>query len=416
MSLNDPSPRIPRGKRMTYAVVAAVLMLVLAETVVSWAATGVSPSVYWVYEDTGPRTRFDPISGYRTYGGPARVAKFVRSRNPFRSNLEYVGGFRGNADGFPDRDDFRAERAGDGAARLAVLGDSFTGGDLVLHWPDACEDEVRHRGGRAELLNFSLSGIGLGNWHSILTKEIEPRGYQLDGVVFAVWDNDLARRFYVCDHEGSERRLGGRVDSWDPAVYPKTRTDALRYMSSWQGWIVSRDEFESAVHGQWQPERPFRPFLANAVIDLFTPSPPDGGRVGAAAPRTLHADLADTSKGRGRLVREMKETLDRMGVPVTVVRIPTIEELLEPRLLSPQDDARAFAKFLGARFLDGSRAFAGLEAREIRAHWYPVDLHWNQSGSDRFARWMADEIERWPTVQGSEMRVEEPAGRRTGAR
>lgn len=415
MSLNDIPRPMPIRRKLAFGALAALLTFFLAEAVVSVAATRMPPSVYWLFEGKGPRVYFDAVSGYRMHGGPARVAKFVRAKGPFRAEAEYVGGFLANSDGYPDRDDFHVTRTEPGTTRLAVLGDSFTGGDLILHWPDACEDEVRTRGGSAELLNFSLSGIGLANWHSILTRGIEPGGYRLDGVVFAVWDNDLARRFYVCDHEGTTRRLGGRVDSWDPADYPRTRDEALRFMSTWQAWIVPPQDFEAAIRGDWKPERPLRPFLTNALLDRMRPAPPDGGRVGAAVPGTLAADLANTERGRGRLVREMKEALDRMGVPVVVVRIPTIEELADRAPAPAEPDARAFADFLGARYLDGAQAFAGLTPQQARENWYPVDLHWNQTGSDRFARWMAAEVLRWPVRDGA---VQADAGgdRRTGAR
>jgi hypothetical protein len=414
MSLNDPPRRLGLGKRLVFGCFVAAFVYAVAEAALSLVASRVVPSVYWVFEETGPSVRFDPVSGYRVHGGPARVAKFVRSKNPFAATLEYVGGFVGNEQGFPDRDPFRTARADPEATRLAVLGDSFSGGDLLLHWPDACEDAVALRGGRAELLNFSLTGIGLANWHSILTREIEPAGYGLDGVVFAVWENDLGRRFYVCDHGGSETHLGGRVPSWDPAAYPRTSDEARQLMRSWQGYIVPRTDFEGALRGRWRPSRPVEPLLAGFVEDLVRDDVDDDtGPAGAPAPGGLAADLRDTTHGRGRLVREIREALARMGVPALVVSIPTIEELMEGRSAPAGDDARAFADYLGARFVDGADAYDGLEGMDLRSNWYPVDLHWNQTGSDRFARWMADEVLRWP-VRGGEVRADVPDAR-TGA-
>lgn len=411
MPATEPTVRLPLRKRLAFAAATLLAGYAVLELAVSAAWTRVVPSVYWVFEESGPAVHFDPVSGYRVHGGPARVAKFVRSRNPFGADVEYIGGFAGNAQGFPDRDDFRTARAGDGA-RLVVLGDSFSGGDLLRAWPDACEDAVAATGERAELLNFSLTGIGLANWHSILTREIEPAGYDVDGVVFAVWGNDLARRFYVCDHEGSSRHLGGRAKSWEPETLPKTRDEALAVMGGWDGYVVGRAEFESALAGSWTPTRRFAPFVAGSLIDRLSGAPQGQGAVGAAEPGTLAADLADTTRGRGRLVREMRDALGRIGVPVTVVSLPSIEELLARRRFPAHDDARAFADFLGARLLDGADAFAGLDDAALRAHWYPVDLHWNQDGSDRFASWMAAEVTRWPVRAGT-VRADAP-DRRTG--
>ncbi len=391
--------RIPLRRRIAYSAIMVGLVYGAAELIATTLYRATVPSTYWLFEDHAPEVRFDPKSGYRVTGPATRVAKFGRAKDPRRAEVEYVGAVGGNAQGFPDRDDFTPQRtpdrAGPGARRLVVFGDSFSGGDLAVRWPDRCEDASREAGHAADLLNFSHSGFGLANWHRMLTTIVAPEGYDVDGVVFAVWDNDLARRFYVCDMgEGSER-LGGRVQSWDPADYPATRDEALLSMATWDGRAVPREDFERALAGEWTPPRAWEPFLAMSVVKRLAPR--RGGSVAAVEPGRLAAELADTSAGRARLVREIRDTLHATGRPALVVRIPTLDDLVAGRRSPPGDDARAFANYLGAPFLDGTEAWTGMTEADVRADWYERDPHWNQSGSDRFARWMAARIAAWQT-------------------
>lgn len=395
--------RIPLRRRIAYAGIMLGLAYGVAELLATTLYRATVPSTYWLYEGHAPEVRFDPKSGYRVTGPATRVAKFGRAEDPRRAHVEYVGAVEGNAQGFPDRDDFSAERTTKGARRLVVFGDSFSGGDLPIRWPDRCEDASRDAGAAADLLNFSHSGFGLANWHRMLTTIVAPEGYDVDGVVFAVWDNDLARRFYVCDMgEGSER-LGGRVQSWDPADYPATREEALRWMAEWDGRAVPHEDFERALAGEWTPPRAWEPFIAKTVVEALTPR--RGGSVAAVPPGRLAAELADTSQGRGLLVREIRDTLHAFqgtGRPAIVVRIPTLDDLLARRRAPPDDDSRAFANYLGAPFLDGTDAWFGLSEEEIRADWHERDVHWAQSGSDRFARWMATRLAEWkPSAAGA---------------
>jgi hypothetical protein len=84
----------------------------------------------------------------------------------------------------------------------------------------------------------------------------------------------------------------------------------------------------------------------------------------------------------------MREKL--RGIPVIVVYVPG-----RKKLLSHKDQAmkvREFAAVVEARFIDGSEPFRGLDDKGVRECYFPVDGHWNQSGSDRFARFIADQL------------------------
>lgn len=412
-------PRPGSGRRAAIALVAAASVYAVVEAGVSFVTSRTAHAVCVLHEGAAPSFRFDAVSGYRVHGGPTRSAVLVRSRNPFSSNVARVGGSVANGQGFPDRTDFTPERHGDGAARFAVLGGAATGGALAQPWPDACEDAVRARGGDAELLNFALAETGLANWHSILTRELARRRYALDGVVIAVSSGDLRRTFHMRDRDGDGRLLAGNVRSWDRTTYPETREEALRWMHTRPAIVASASEFREALCGAWSPPRAMEPVVTHTLMSWLVGAGKED--VGALEPVELAprgagarspAMTADT--GRGRLVAEMRDALRRLGVPALVVRVPSLDDARARRRASDDDETRAFATCLDARFVDGVAAFDAVDDSQIRAHWFPLDPTWNQTGSDRFAAWIAAEITMWP-VRDGEVRAD-TSDRRTVAR
>ena len=164
---------------------------------------------------------------------------------------------RGNAQGFADRDDFTPKRGRPGVRRIAVFGDSFTAEEhLGQNWPDRAEDLARDRGEPVELLNFAVSGAGLANWWSVLTKLVAAEDYELDGVVFAVFGGDLRRKFTVWDHRGGDHPFFGRAPHWDPSTYPRTLDEARPFLKPHPGHILSREAFETGPPGPLALGRP----------------------------------------------------------------------------------------------------------------------------------------------------------------
>jgi len=111
---------------------------------------------YRFSEDNGRTAHFDPITGFRLSRTPSREMLVDEGR------VRYVTSYRGNCQGFPDRDDFGPKRDLAPKKRIALLGDSFTAGmSLGQNWADRVEDLVRQRGEEVQILNFSLPGAGL---------------------------------------------------------------------------------------------------------------------------------------------------------------------------------------------------------------------------------------------------------------
>jgi hypothetical protein len=363
-------------KRLAFVAIPIVLTYLVVETIataVAWASRW--DTTLWLYEGSGRTLRFDPIRGYRLTGTPSRFLRATDGR------LEYVGTIRGNSRGFPDRDDFGPKRTSDGVPRIAVFGDSFTDGQyLGQNWPDRAEDLSREADAPVEFLNFALSGYGLANWWSVLTKLVVAEGYELDGVVFAVFAGDLRRKFTASDHRDGAHPLFGRAPDWDPATYPATLDAARSFLKEQDAvFILEPEDFERALQGRWPRgvPRPIRPFILSRLWQ----------RVALARGRKSEEPPKGDEAGRDRLIADIRRVLDGRRLPVLVVHIPDRAELVDPGR-SPEAfrrETEAFAQSIGARFLDGGRIFEGMTRGEIRGLFLPHDGHWNQAGSDRFA-------------------------------
>ena len=371
-------------KRLIFSSIVLFIFYATLETIATAAAwLSWRDTSFWLFEDSGRTWQFDPVRGYRLTTTPSRFLRATDGR------LEYVGVARGNAQGFADRDDFTPRRTRPGVRRIAVFGDSFTAEEhLGQNWPDRAEDLARDRGEPVELLNFAVSGAGLANWWSVLTKLVAAEDYDLDGVVFAVFGGDLRRKFTVWDHRGGDHPLFGRAPDWAPSTYPATLDEALPFLKPHPGHILSPEAFERALQGHWPRAVPhrLRPFLLTLARRAFRHQPDEG---------TAEGD-DDPDPARDRLVADIARYLVDRRIPALVVHIPDRSSLLDPARAPswPRREAEDFARSLGAAFLDGGDAFAGLRLPEIRALFLPHDGHWNQAGSDRFAGFLLKSLDR----------------------
>jgi hypothetical protein len=336
-----------------------------------------------VYEDAGRTLHFDPVRGIRL--GPT-TSRYARITN---GTLEYIGHARGNNEGFPDRDDMHPNRTSAASRRLAVFGDSFTAGQfLKTNWPDVAEDLTRQAPQPLELLNFGVDGGGVANWWSVLTRFVQPQGYQLDGVVFAVFYGDLRRGFSITEYQGYTHPMFARIPSWNPRTFPTTPEQAATFYEPWEASIVGPKEFGAFLAGQWRP-RPPVPFVAGLLWQKFL-------RPAFRRTEMSLRGVVDIERERQAMIQDMRRVLAAMKVPALVVYIPTKDSLIQqgpPSALEP--DTRDFANAIGADCVNGGSAFLGRTAAEIRADWLPYDGHWGQGGSDRFAKFMVDTIDQW---------------------
>lgn len=348
--------------------------------------TDTSPDSYSLFEHPSETIRFDAVRGYFLTRTPSRVARVNHNK------LEYAGFFHGNAQGFADRDDFSVKRLTRNELRVAVFGDSFTSATMeplnAPNWPDRVEDlsSANDSGQRLVLLNFAVDGGGLANWVSIVRNVVVAENYDLDGLVFAVAWDDLDRKFAMFDQIDSKRFMHARATSWDVDAQPKTRREALllleKDVNPANRRVLSSEEFDAFLAGRWKPrEWHFR--IAARFASIFKKA------IDAKKPSE------EFEPGQIALINEIHKFANQNSWPIAVAYVPNREELLDPKAQSNVEKCRKFAELLGARFLDGREAFRGLSSQQIKDDWFPIDGHWNRGGSDQFAFFIADRIQRW---------------------
>jgi hypothetical protein len=347
--------------------------------------TDASPDSFSLFEHPGETIKFDPIRGYYLTRTPSRMARVNFGK------IEFTGSFRGNAEGFADRDDFSIKRSSADERRVAVFGDSFTAAIMEPlnspNWPNRVEDLCQLNGSRRlALLNFSLDAAGLANWASILRSTVVKDQCELDGLLFAVAWDDLDRKFAIFDQIDSKRFLHASAPTWDIAAQPKTRSQALELLEKdtdpAHRYVLSTEEFDAFLAGSWKPKQwSFR--LSELVAGLLRGGPPRSNPTEGFEPAQV------------MLIDQIRQLAKEHSWPIAVVYVPNRKELLGSGAETNIEKCKKFSEMLGATFFDGREAFRGLSKQQIKNDWFPIDAHWNRGGSDQFAGFMAAQIQGW---------------------
>lgn len=367
-----------------FGVVLGYLLLEFAVTAYhgfSWAGT------WYLFDESGKTVHFDPIRGYIMTQQPSRWARITNDK------VEFVGWLKGNSQGFATRTDFGPARPDDSTRRIGIFGDSFSAAECIdTNWPDRAQALADASGKKLQLLNFSLEGIGLANWWSIITRLVAPQKYELDGVVFVVWEWDLERKFWVAENDGFAHTWR-RCQSWDPQTYPATVEQArreCRYGMLEHAYVLSHNEFEQALNKKRPasiPRSELGPMFAAQVFNYFDRGWLDFSTRGKAP---------GFEPGQIRLIEDIHQFISSRKLPALVVFLPDRDRLTTSSWKTDgyRADTIAFAQAIGAKFVDGSGAFANLRPADIRKLFFVLEGHWNQAGSDRFAEFMLDLISR----------------------
>jgi len=401
---------LTRKKKILFAGITLLLGYSLAELVLTllYMQGTLSPvpksTVVLEQVKQGASRRYDPVRGCLLAQHPSRTA--IVASNGL---IETEGIVKGNNRGFPDRDDFQLEREKAGTRRYAVFGDSMTSAQfLKINWPDMAEDLASGEEVSLELYNFSVFGGGLDNWRSVLVEHVEAEGYELDGVIFAVCCDDLHRGFTFWDDsqvqtDGQGRQWGsyGRMPSRNKLDIPANLQQASSFLLPINWRLLPHDQFEQLLAGKKRlsVDRELKLYLTSRCVSgvarLFgvelSPIP--------VFPPINTACLPSMD--------EIGGFLRRHELPCLVVQLPLrhelIQQLKEAEVPRIPEQTRQFAARIGATVVDGSEAFMGLDATGIRDCWLPIDGHWGQTGSDRFARYMVDAIRDWEQKRAGEL-------------
>jgi len=346
----------------------------------------------FVSEDTGQTVHFDPVMGHRLTQTPSRTARITRGK------IEYVGTLVGNAQGYPDRDDFTLERKTQDQRRFIVLGDSFSAGQFLSYtWSDRAEDLFDRNGENVELLNMSGDGWGIGNWASIVRGQLTNTPYQVDGLIFVVWQDNLVRRFQFLDTRNQTKKAFVKAPSWDPVSHPKSLLEAQERMEGRgrsNAYLVPSETFNDIMRGhELQPNRwklallsSFREKVFWPILKTFSGADDPGGG----------GKMSELTEGREPLYDEVRNYARERNLPILVVYVWSREALFDGKDEWDKrfvEMTREFSDHIGATFVDSRVVYEGIPHDQLEQLWFPYDGHWNQGASDLFADFMLEHID-----------------------
>lgn len=261
---------------------------------------------------------------------------------------------------------------------------------LEVNWPNRAEMICEQRGLPIELLNFSLDGVGLANWWSIVHNLLEREEYELDAIVFACFIDNLDRKFHFWDSRNSRRLACGRSASWDPATYPQTLEQASKRFSYPAMYIVDSDQYVELVRRR---QSPFHLSLVQYI------------RTATWVFSTLltKGDDFDDSH-RLSLIHDLGEYVKRRNLQVFLLTIPSrareydatsVEALIGWKQQMPPETARDYERFCeitGAKLWDFTETYRGRSLAEVYEMWNLHDPHTSQKGSDVMANFVIERL------------------------
>lgn len=256
--------------------------------------------------------------------------------------------------------------------RLAVYGDSFT---AMLYdprpWPDYLNELYEAKG--IEVLNFSLGGIGLANWHAHYTHELVAK-YDFDMVLFAVCCGDLLRGFTVAETrpDGQYINRFARPPADPEDLDRNYRPHLVRLVSMLDRQALGRIHDHLAHHSFLAlPPAPYFFRLVRRAL------------LGSNAPVMRSAAVDSTTRRDvlGGILRDLRKR-GKIGV---LVALPWNRTLVPD---ADVEEVRAIAKRECSPFINGYDLFraAGVDTS---AYWPTYDGHWLGAGADRFAELLA---------------------------
>lgn len=338
----------------------------------------------------GPCAEYDTVRGYRWTNPEIRMFKMVNRE------LVYDNIFRINAQGYFFPRDYTPKRKREGAKRYLVLGDSFSSAEyLRVPWTVRADSLL---GQDPEIYSFSVDGGGLYNWHRIFFKEIVPV-YEFDGIVLAVFGNDLEREFFVMHHmedtgytgylpevpSGKEELIQNFADALMPyaGYLPDSVMDAL---------IDRNPETEPRQLPDVYALKTLMAAPANLFTNMRFKRFLSGMLVPAGNPVSVEEARTGLGPARYERVMDIIDYCQRHGKDVVIATLPyqpALPYAARGKILRYYAYCQTIARTRDTGYFDGTSGFLSLSSQEQKLCFLPYDIHWSQQGSDYFAEQFA---------------------------
>ncbi len=342
---------------------------------------------------------------------------------------------RSNSDGLLDKE--YEKLPPQGTFRVAVLGDSFVAGEVVkdgYEFHALWEDELSRRFKRpVEFINFGVNGIG--TWKEVQTYHLRARQYQPHLTVLAFyWGNDLSNSFVGYKRGGPSplkdeypvESFGQRLqvmrksfNQWmwnNVALYQFTHTRARMLQARFQE--IFRPEWQQIPDHPKQPASPHQPDKTeppnNALLQQYPPLPgiPPKPRPEVNLPTALDDPWFFDSEAWElikQLLLKLRQEVEADGGELIVIHFLSQVQYLERHDL-PIQAFNTFLKQNKIGVIDPNPMFFKMSEEELRGHYVPNDIHFNEKGHQKLAQhsmaYMQTVIrEKMPSAKSTQIQV-----------
>lgn len=354
----------------------------------------------------GPCASYDPIRGFRWNPGEHRITKIVNDV------VIYDQFFEINNAGIYASQDYLPAKKDSTTLRYLVFGDSFTAAEFLENpWHEQVNRMAAEQGAGFELYAFGVNGGGLVNWHRTFFLELKDQ-YDYDGIIFAIFGNDLERDFFVMHHTDTDG-LTGYLDTvpGSAAELLSDLGDELQpYAPFKPDEVIDREIAD--VRQKEARSFDFRPgcYVAKAIISLpfivIQRRQFDQFMRPLLAPVSEIPEYEDFIQDTEHKTPEYEDLIQDLELKhlqlldtilehcqtdqksIIISTLPYKDALPYQRNnmeLITYTHAKTLANQYGATYIDASKIYESMTPKAAEADFLPYDIHWNQQGSDRFA-------------------------------
>lgn len=322
---------------------------------------------------------FDSIIGYRWSESGVTVQKQAMEVTVFKNT------FRGNNYGMHSTQNYYPLKQDTAIKRWIVFGDSFTDGYFLRNnWVDALDSLFKQSGKNVELYSFSINGGGIKNWYQIYNQLILSN-FEYDGVIFAVFGNDLDRDFFVM-HQISEKTLHKYYDTIPNYSIVDNDTKS-----------INTDDSQKALtfeHHQYLYISRFYNYLYRKYLEVkyyasFKESTEDLiERYIQPTEIEINAKyMSDKYQDKYFMITDLLDNIKQSDKSIILISIPEEYGLKinkQRKKTAIQSELFWLSQKYGVKYIDGYELL--LEAHTPIHSWFiPFDGHWKQTASDTFA-------------------------------
>jgi hypothetical protein len=331
-------------------------------------------------------TKFDPVRGYRWLGNDIRNFKISQDE------VVYDNHFYPNNMGWVMNQDYNYEKKDSLKKRWMILGDSFIAGIMLeTNLPNRAQQILNDSlgEGEIELYSFGVDGGGIMNWYNIFFKEIIAK-YEFDGLIIAPYADNLYRDFMIMLIQ--KKGFIGRVDSihWsDESTILEEDFNALKEYDH----IYTDAEIDQIIKNT---PKEFEWLFKKNVLRLANSFKNSNKEKETKQVSTIEQLNRKMGAKKSRYLDEIISWCQSNQKQIILASIPSKNEI-KNELIGEKNQHKIEMEILAEEYqlnyFDGYHVFTDLDDKEINAHWLKYDGHWNQQGSDRYAKYFVNYLQ-----------------------